>query len=541
MYYHPTGLILLATIGLLASFRYSKLFTVIALGYPIIVAVFIYYQLDNFYFSLYNVEFISIFSDSNKLIGFAFLVVLFTSNIYSLGRDKKLEIILGSSYGAFSFLCLLAGDFISMFVGLELMILSSALIIFIGDDRQSPRAAKKYFITHLISSNMIIIGIAYLVHKTGGTALVDITPLMINPEYSKPILVIMLLGFIINIAAFPFSGWMVDYYTTASPSGFLYLMSFTTKVSIILLLKLFAGYDALKFVAILMIMYSSIKAFMENKLQALLCHLSIIQMGFMLLGISRGGQEVLLVTSVYLFIHIIYKSLLSLACASLIDYNQILFCSDLKKIKEPSILLACIIGIALMVNLPLSTPWYAKAVVSHSVTSNFIYFTILFSSLMTACSLPLCEYFNAPTSTDDNLTGHSKISLYFMTFIALFVGLAGQNITIVKSIYKVSIFSFDTLKQLVIISAAIGIIYFIKITKKHSTSLNLFEWLSEVFLSLYYFCRISFKSKYKKEHWSFKSLEQQTLNKFAVIHNQQTAIFMTFLVLLIMLVSLKFM
>ena len=56
-------------------------------------------------------------------------------------------------------------------------------------------------------------------------------------------LYIMLIGMLINIAAFPFSGWMVKYYPKASPSGFLYLISFTTKVSVILLAKIFLGLE----------------------------------------------------------------------------------------------------------------------------------------------------------------------------------------------------------------------------------------------------------------------------------------------------------
>lgn len=540
MYCHPTGLILLATIGLLGSFRHSKLFNIIALGYPIIVAIFFCSQLGDISFSFYNIEFISEFTNSNKLIGFAFIFVLFASNMYAIERGKKLEVILGSSYGAFSFLCLLAGDFISMLVGLELMMLSSVLIIFLGGQRQSRVSAKKYFITHLISSNMIIVGIAYLIHKTGGTAIVDVAPLMLSPEYSKPILMILLSGLIINIAAFPFSGWMVNYYPAASPSGFLYLISFTTKVSLMLLLKLFAGYEALKFVAVLMILSSSIKAFLENSLQGLLCHLSIIQMGFMLLGISEGSKEALLAVSVYLFVHIIYKSLLSLACAALIDYGQISNCSELKKIKEPAILVAFIVGIALMANLPLSTTWYAKAIVSHAIPSNFIYFIIIFSGLMTICSLPLKGYFDTTKTTEISLGILSKKSLYFMTLIALIVGFIGQNIPIINNIHRVNIFSFDALKQLVIITAALGIIYFINIAKKHYTSLNLIVWLGDMFLSLYYYCQASFKPKEKKEVWSLKSFERQTLARLTAIHNQQTAIFVVFSIFLIMLFALKF-
>jgi hypothetical protein len=220
---------------------------------------------------------------------------------------------------------------------------------------------------------------------------------------------------------------------------------------------------------------------------------------------------------------------------SLIDYGQVSTCSELGKVKEPAILAALSVSIALMANLPLSTTWQAKAIISHALTGNFIHFITVFLSLMTICSIPLKGYFSAAKITDLNLGLYNKISLYFMTFIALVVGFFGQNIPVIKNIYKVSILSFDTLKQLVIIAAAVCIIYFIKITKKHYTSLNLIEWLGEMFFSIYCFYQASFKSKDKKELWSFKSLERQTHGRLAAIHNQQTAIFVVFSVLLVML------
>ena len=73
---------------------------------------------------------------------------------------------------------------------------------------------------------MILIGIAHIMSKSNSSEIILVTNLMENPEYSHTMLYVMFTAMVINIAAFPFSGWMVNYYKAASASGFLYL-SFT--------------------------------------------------------------------------------------------------------------------------------------------------------------------------------------------------------------------------------------------------------------------------------------------------------------------------
>ena len=163
MLYHPTILILVAVFSMIISFNYRKIFNLIAITFPVISAILFF----NFFISgsikIFNIEFLYETVHNINLIALAFFCVLFSANLYSISQKRKTEIILGSSYGAFTFLALLANDFISMFVALELMMVISTMLIFIGNFRSSVRSAKKYFLTHLISSNMIMIGIAYII------------------------------------------------------------------------------------------------------------------------------------------------------------------------------------------------------------------------------------------------------------------------------------------------------------------------------------------------------------------------------------------
>lgn len=542
MIYHPTTIILTSIIALIISFNNNRIFNIIAMILPIIAAIFFFKFAHNGSLEISSVTFSYNFSNYNKLIAISFFCVLFAANSYSVGQNKKLEIILGSCYAAFAFMTLFANDFISMFIGLELMMVFSSAIIFIGGNRASLRSAKKYFITHLMSSNMIIIGIAYLITKNNDLTIVPVTTLVNDQNYSSAMLYIMLIGMLINVAAFPFSGWMVKYYPKASPSGFLYLISFTTKVSIIILAKIFFGLEEIKYVAIIMILYSSFKGMMEENIFSLICYLSIMAMGLMLLGISLGTEESILATTCYLFIHIVYKSLLSISAAILADEAQIYNCQDIKKINNKILLTAVIIGILMMINIPLSSSFIVKSALSHLFHNSLVYATIILLGFMTVFIIPWKQYFCSSKLLEINLNTYSKISIVFMTFILIVVGISSKHILVLDEItspHVIEIFSFDVFKQLIIISSGLILSYLYLTKRKDTEPINLTEWIGNIFFELYAnWLNITVKKDEAGEPWAFENLEKQTANKLSSIHNQQNAIFIVFTIFIVMLLML---
>lgn len=542
MLYHPTTIILTSVIALIISFKHNRVFNIIALLLPIVSAAIFFNFVENDSIEIANLTFFFSFSNYDTLISISFFCVLFAANSYSIGQNKKLEIILGSCYGAFAFMSLFAKDFISMFIGLELMMVFSSAIIFIGGARASLRSAKKYFITHLMSSNMIIIGITYLITKNNDLTIVPATSLLDDPNYSSAMLYIMLVGMLINIAAFPFSGWMVKYYPKASPSGFLYLISFTTKVSVILLAKIFLGLEEMKYVAIIMIFYSSFKAMMEENIFSLLCYLSITSMGLMLLGISVGTEEAILATTCYLFIHIVYKSLLSISAAILVDEGGINNCQDIKKINNKILLLGITVGILMMANIPLSSSFTIKSALSHLFHDSLTYATIIFLSFMTVFILPWKKYFRSSKSTEITLNIYSKVSIIFMTLTLVTIAVSGKHIPVlneINSFNKLDIFSFDVFKQVLIIFSALFTAYLYMTSRKDTKPINFIEWLGDVFFELYAnWMNIRVQKDETGEPWAFNNLEKQTANKLGSIHNQQNAIFIVFTIFIVMLLVL---
>ncbi len=542
MFYHPTTIILTFVIGLIISYKNNHTFNLIAIFLPIFTAIIFFFYASSGSFELANLIFSYQFTDYNKLISLSFFCVLLAANLYSLSQNKKLEVILGSTYGAFAFFCLLANDFISMFVGLELMMVISTAIIFIGGARASLRSAKKYFMTHLMSSNMIIIGLAYLVTKGDDLTIIPVTTLLKNPDYSPDMLYIMLIGMLINIAAFPFSGWMVKYYPKASPSGFLYLIAFTTKVSIILLSKIFLGLESMKYIAIIMILYSSIKALFEENIFSIICYLSIMAMGFMLLGISDGSHEAILATTCYLFIHILYKSLLSISAAILSDKADITNCQEIKKINSKIVLLGIVVGIAMMVNIPISSSFYIKFSLSHLFHDKFIYFVIIFLSVMTILVLPWKKYVQSQESTNIDLNLHAKASIIFMSLVLIIIGIFGKHLPILRNIQSfntIELISFDVFKQIIIISLSLLLSVLFMTKRKDTKPMNFTEWLGDAFFSLYAnWLNIRGQKEESSEPWAIENLEKQTTSKLRAIHTQQTAIFIVFTIFIVMLIAL---
>lgn len=543
MFFHPATIMMFFILLLLVINRHSTLFKFVALVSPIISSIGLFLGQGRYSFELYNLKLIWEFDDFNKLIGAAFLLVLLTANSYALGQKKYNELIIGCAYGAAVFISLLAQDFISMFAGLEIMMVMSSMIIFSGNKTGfiSINYAKKYFLTHLVTSNMILIGIAHIISTSNSSEIILVTNLMENPEYSHAILYVMFTAMVINIAAFPFSGWMVNYYKAASASGFLYLINFTTKLGLMLLIKVFYGFEPLKYIGLTMILYSGFKAIFEDNIFVLLCYLSIVAMGMMAIGISSGNKSALIGVTCYLFIHIIYKCLLSVVCATLRDRKGITLCLELGKFKNTILLISASIGISLMTNIPFSLSFYNKAGLSHLFSGNFFYIAILLSGVFTIISFPWKEVINHKKVIPLEMNIYNKFSLIFISlacFVTGFLWVFTPVSNIFYPLYEINNYSYEVLKQLAIYGVSIIIVISLNITRKESTSLNILEIIGYGFAYLYHYWKKDNPPESPKENWRLDVLEEQLIKKLSILHNQQTAIFMVISLLIVMLATL---
>ena len=117
----------------------------------------------------------------------------------------------------------------------------------------------------------------------------------------------------------PLHAWLVDAYPEGTVTGSVFLSSFTTKVAVYCLIRIFAGTDFLIWFGVLMALYGACYAIMENDMRRLLSYHIVSQVGFMVAGVGLGTAMALNGATAHAFSHILYKSLLFM-CAGAIIY-----------------------------------------------------------------------------------------------------------------------------------------------------------------------------------------------------------------------------
>lgn len=199
-----------------------------------------------------------------------------------------------------------AGDLIVLYLGLELMALSTYILAgFIRYDVKSNEASLKYFLLGAFSSGFLLYGTALIYGLTGTTDIAKIAGYIAqNSLLENPVLLISMIMFAVafsfKIAAVPFHMWAPDAYEGAPTSvtafmsvgpkaagfavmGRVFLIAFgsaKTEWSMVLIP-----------IAILTMGVGNIVALSQTNIKRMLAYSSIAHAGYALLGIIAGTGD----------------------------------------------------------------------------------------------------------------------------------------------------------------------------------------------------------------------------------------------------------
>jgi NADH-quinone oxidoreductase subunit N len=197
-----------------------------------------------------------------------------------------------------------AGDFIVLYLGLELMALSTYILAGIKrHDIRSNEAALKYFLLGAFSSALLLYGISLIYGLTATTDLYKIAAQLKLTETSPMLLLGMLLiavAFSFKIAAVPFHMWAPDVYEGA-PTSITAFMSVGPKAAGFAVISrvFYVSFQSVKpdwtailiGIAILTMAAGNILALVQTNIKRMLAYSSIAHAGYMLLGIISGTLE----------------------------------------------------------------------------------------------------------------------------------------------------------------------------------------------------------------------------------------------------------
>lgn len=217
---------------------------------------------------------------------------------------------------------LLTGDIFSLFVFMEVMVLSSVTLVAIADDSLGLEAAIKYLLISGMGTLFLLLGIGSMYASFGTLNMADIAQQMASGE--RPFLaqgaaIMLVCAFLLKSAVFPFHFWQPDFHTTAPTPVHAVLSSVVVKIGvygIIRLMTLLFTQEAalignlLVILGIVGIFYGSFTALRTYNGKRLLAYSTIGQIGFILVGIGWGTPLALTAAIVYAFNHALIKSAL---------------------------------------------------------------------------------------------------------------------------------------------------------------------------------------------------------------------------------------
>lgn len=215
----------------------------------------------------------------------------------------------------------LAGDLFNLFVGFEVLLAASFVLLTIGGSAERVRAGIAYVMVSMVSSLIFLIGIALVYATTGTLNMAEVAVRLDDvPDGTRTALfAVLIVAFGIKAAVFPLSTWLPDSYPTAPAPVTAVFAGLLTKVGVYAIIRAHSllfpdgGLDNVLMVAALLTMIIGILgAIAQNDIKRLLSFTLVSHIGYMIFGIALGNHLGMSGAVYYVAHHIVVQTTLFL-------------------------------------------------------------------------------------------------------------------------------------------------------------------------------------------------------------------------------------
>ncbi|WP_137145861.1 Na+/H+ antiporter subunit D [Mycolicibacterium sp. CR10] len=257
-------------------------------------------------------------------------IVLLAVVVYAIGQgirdgdDRQPVSIFLPTYLVLSAgvcMAFLAGDLFNLFVGFEVLLTASFVLLTIGGSKERVRAGITYVMVSMVSSLVFLFGIALVYSATGTLNLAELSVRLddVSDGTRTALFAVLLVAFGIKAAVFPLSAWLPDSYPTAPAPVTAVFAGLLTKVGIYAIIRahtlLFPGgeMDGVLLVAGLLTMVIGILgAIAQSDIKRLLSFTLVSHIGYMIFGIALSNQLGMSGAIYYVAHHILVQTTLFL-------------------------------------------------------------------------------------------------------------------------------------------------------------------------------------------------------------------------------------
>ena len=303
----------------------------------------------------------------------AFLGVLFALHVRDARQHVAALLYAGSALGA-----VFAGDLISLFVFWELLAITSVFLIWARGTERAWRAGMRYLVIQVLSGVLLLSGVLIRYHDTG-----DLGFEYLGLDGLAAWLIFIAFGI---KCAFPLlHNWLTDAYPEATPTGAVFLSSFTTKLAVYALARAFPGTELLIYIGAVMTCFPIFYAVIENDLRRVLTYSMINQIGFMVTGIGIGTALAINGAVAHAFNDVIFKGLLFMSMGAVLHMTGRINGSDLGGLYKtmPITTGLCIVGACSISAFPLFSGFVSKSLVMVAALEqgyDWVWLALLFAS-----------------------------------------------------------------------------------------------------------------------------------------------------------------
>ncbi len=249
----------------------------------------------------------------------AMLLVVLIYAMAQLGRDaldwwfhaKYLVLTAGVA------LSLVTGDLFNLFVGIEIMLIASYVLLTVKTGPDEVRATMSYVVINLVASALFLMVIAFVYTTTGTLNLAELSVKLteVDPAVRSGLSMLTLVVFGIKAALFPLFMWLPDSYPTAPTPVTAIFAGLLTKVGVFVIIRtqtLLFGQDGpstlLLFVAGATMVVGVLGAIAQNDVKRILSFHIVSQIGYMMMGLGLLSVAGLAAAILFLANQIVVKT-----------------------------------------------------------------------------------------------------------------------------------------------------------------------------------------------------------------------------------------
>ncbi|WP_193374008.1 Na+/H+ antiporter subunit D [Nocardiopsis salina] len=215
----------------------------------------------------------------------------------------------------------LAGDLFNLYVGFEILLTASYVLLTLGGTQSRMRAGAIYVVVSLVSSVLFLMAIALIFASTGTVNMAQLGERLpeINEELRLVLELVLVIAFAIKAAVFPLAAWLPDSYPTAPVPVTAVFAGLLTKVGVYSIIRvetlMFPGTQLntlLLWVALATMIMGILGAVAQTDIKRLLSFTLVSHIGYMIFGVGLGSELGLAGAVFYIAHHITVQTTLFL-------------------------------------------------------------------------------------------------------------------------------------------------------------------------------------------------------------------------------------